>query len=136
MAEVKNSFLQSKMNKDLDDRLIPNSQYRDALNIEVGKSENDSIGTLQNVLGNSALNNLRFDEEGLTCIGMFMDNQNNRIYQFLTNYTDPIPSNITLCKDVTPPFEGWVMKITVYDYNVVPPYKTIVSGTLDRKSVV
>jgi hypothetical protein len=132
MAEIKNSFLSSKMNKDLDDRLIPNSQYRDALNISVGKSEQDQIGTVQNSLGNAPLNNFNQTPEDSTliCIGVFMDDQHNRIYQFLTNYEDPAPSKITLCQDVFPvPDEGWIMKITVYDYNATPSYKTIVSGT-------
>ena len=40
------------MNKDLDDRLIPNGEYRDAQNISVGKSEADDIGALETVLGN------------------------------------------------------------------------------------
>ena len=53
MAEIKNSFLKSKMNKDLDDRLVPNGEYRDAQNISVGKSEADDIGALENVLGNT-----------------------------------------------------------------------------------
>lgn len=131
MAEVKNSFLQSKMNKDLDDRLIPNGQYRDALNISVGKSENDSIGALQNILGNASItNDLPAEDEGLICIGIFMDNQNNRIYQFLTNYTDPVPSGITPCIEMPSyPEHGWQMKITVYDYNTNPSYTTLVSGT-------
>ena len=33
MPEIKNNFIQGKMNKDLDDRLLPNGQYRDAQNI-------------------------------------------------------------------------------------------------------
>ena len=41
------------MNKDLDDRLIPNGEYRDAQNISVGKSEADDIGSLETVLGNA-----------------------------------------------------------------------------------
>ena len=81
MAEIKNSFLLSKMNKDLDDRLIPNGEYRDALNISVGKSESSDIGTAQNVQGNLSI--LEAEEVGLTCIGFHMDNQNNRIYRFL-----------------------------------------------------
>ena len=44
------------MNKDLDDRLIPNGEYRDAQNISVGKSEADDIGALETVLGNSLVN--------------------------------------------------------------------------------
>lgn len=125
MAEVKNSFLSSKMNKDLDDRLIPNSEYRDALNIEVGKSETNNIGVLQNVYGNAeVLNNLGLPYEAnpdIETIGIFMDNQNNRIYQFLTDYTDETPSQIIL------PTAGKEMKITVYDLNTAT-YSTLVEG--------
>jgi len=44
MAEVKNSFLASKMNKDLDDRLIPSNEYRNALNVAVSESEDSDVG--------------------------------------------------------------------------------------------
>jgi hypothetical protein len=122
MAEIKNTFLQSKMNKDLDDRLIPNGQYRDALNIEIGKSEQDDIGALQNSLGNYNLP-IPADDSTLTCIGFYMDNQNNRVYRFLTNYEDPNPTQITL-----PDFDSeYTMKITVYDLNA-QTYRTLVQG--------
>ena len=52
MPVIKNNFIQGKMNKDLDDRLLPNGQYRDAQNITVSKSEGSSVGAVQNVLGN------------------------------------------------------------------------------------
>ena len=127
MTEVKNSFLGSKMNKDLDDRLIPNNEYRDALNISIGKSEGDSIGVAQTSLGNLELVQLdgeKFETlKGLTCIGYFSDNKNNRIYQFLTNYTDQTPSLIM------PPSTTRTMKITVYDPAASPVYRTLVSGT-------
>jgi len=55
MAEVKNAFIKSKMNKDLDDRLIPNGEYRDALNVQVSKSEASDVGALENVIGNVQL---------------------------------------------------------------------------------
>ena len=29
MAEIRNNFVKSKMNKDLDDRLLSNGEYRD-----------------------------------------------------------------------------------------------------------
>jgi len=123
MGEVKNSFLKSRMNQDLDDRLIPNGEYRYANNISVGKSEADDIGALENILGNEllALTTPTLEEEGLECIGAFMDNQNNRIFQFLTNYTDPSPNNITL------PSEG-TMKITMYDFNSPENYVTLAEG--------
>ena len=134
MGEVKNSFLKSRMNQDLDDRLVPNGEYRSANNISVGKSEVDDIGTLENVLGNELLtltNNSEFIPgtttpnpnyiPGLECIGSFMDNQNNRIFQFLTDYTDPDPNNIIL------PTEG-NMKITMYSFDSPEDYTTLVSG--------
>jgi hypothetical protein len=120
MAEVKNSFISSKMNKDLDDRLIPNNQYRDALNIEIGKSETNNIGVLQNVYGNVKLP--AETNPDLECIGVFMDNQNNRIFQFLTDYVDQFPNNITY------PTSG-TMKIVMTDLNTNPAtYTVLVEG--------
>ena len=125
------------MNKDLDDRLIPSNEYRDALNISIGKSEGDSIGVAQTSLGNLELTQLggaQFETlPGLNCIGYFSDAKNNRIYQFLTNYTDDVPTEIILCDSIENtqpvPAGGWVMKITVYDPAVSPVYRTLVSGT-------
>ncbi len=90
MAEVKNAFIKSKMNKDLDDRLLPNGEYRDALNVQVSKSESSDVGALENVLGNS----VAFDfgaavsVPGIKCIGFFVDEFNNDIYSFFTDNTD------------------------------------------------
>ena len=35
MPEIKHNFTAGKMNKDLDERLIPNGQYFDEMNIQV-----------------------------------------------------------------------------------------------------
>ena len=94
MAEIKNSFLRSKMNKDLDDRLIPNGEYRDAQNISVGKSEDDDIGALETILGNTekiftitpAL------PSDIQVIGYLCDEYLNTIFVFATNYTDANPT--------------------------------------------
>ena len=81
------------MNKDLDDRLIPSGEYRDAENISVGRSEQSDVGALENVLGNtSQYYNIK---AGSTCIGQYYDNVNNRIFMFLTDYTDANPSQLT-----------------------------------------
>jgi len=97
MAKAQNTFLGSKMNKDIDARLLQNGDYRNALNVQVSRSAGDGVGSLENVLGNS----LAVDFEsltgvtGLTCIGYFSDDINNVIYLFFTDYTDPSPSNLT-----------------------------------------
>ena len=45
MAKALNTFLKSKMNKDLDARLIPSGEYRNAVNVQISKSEGDSVGS-------------------------------------------------------------------------------------------
>ena len=52
MPEIKHNFTGGKMNKDVDERLIPNGQYKDAMNIQVSTSEESDVGTVQNILGN------------------------------------------------------------------------------------
>ena len=54
MPELKHLFYQGKMNKDLDERLVPNGEYRDAMNIQVSTSDESDVGTIQNILGNNS----------------------------------------------------------------------------------
>ena len=73
------------MNKDLDDRLIPNGEYRDANNISVGKSEDDDIGALENILGNTLVQVSSTGNANAEIIGYFTDNNNSIVYTFLTD---------------------------------------------------
>ena len=88
MPESKNNFIKSKMNKDLDERLIPQGEYRDAQNVTISRSEGDDVGTFQNILGNSELSNFGLTDVGLEVIGHIADEVNKYIYVFLTNYND------------------------------------------------
>ena len=95
MAEIKNNFLGSKMNRDIDDRLMSNNEYRSAINLQINRSEGSDVGTLQNVLGNSLTVdfNAVSGETGLECIGLLTDDSNNNIYVFLTSYNGSAYSN-------------------------------------------
>ena len=44
MPEIKHTFQAGRMNKDLDERILPNGEYRDAMNIDLANSENGSVG--------------------------------------------------------------------------------------------
>jgi hypothetical protein len=88
MPEIKNTFVKSKMNKDLDSRLIPKGEYRDGINISVSTSEGDSVGSLENIRGNTFLSNLGLTDKNLEIIGHYEDEVNNRIFLFITNYND------------------------------------------------
>lgn len=90
MTEIKNNFLGAKMNKDIDDRLLPKNQYRHAENLEINRSDNSDAGTVQNILGNKLMKDFRQISptvriEGLDCIGVYADPGSDSLYIFLTN---------------------------------------------------
>ena len=107
MAEVKNAFIKSKMNKDLDSRLLPSGEYRDGQNIQVSKSEGEDVGALENALGNvpaittsgvNDVDNVDFSVLSglatgtLSSIGVYADTNSSNIFVFLTNFTEPTTS--------------------------------------------
>jgi hypothetical protein len=90
MAKAKNVFIKSKMNKDLDDRLVPPGEYRDGQNIQISRSEGADVGALENVLGNLLLTDFNIPVQccNVEVIGKYMDVTNDRIIVFLTNFID------------------------------------------------
>ena len=55
MPEIKHTFQGGKMNKDLDERLVRNGEYRHAMNIQVRTTDGDAVGTAQNIEGNNII---------------------------------------------------------------------------------
>ena len=83
MAQIKNTFLKGKMNQDLDSRIVPNGEYREAINLQISRSESDTVGEFENVLGNVEL----FDTGGSKkIIGYVTNESENIIYVFATDY--------------------------------------------------
>ena len=118
--QIKNTFLKSKMNKDLDDRILPNGEYRDARNISVGRSEDDDVGALENIIGNDLVTGTDVGA-GLTIIGIKNNNSTDQIFVFLTDYTDPDPSNPTDAPSTS--------KHYIYAYNnATGAYSLLVEG--------
>ena len=67
MPEIKNTFTSGKMNKDLDERLVPKNEYRNALNIDIANSEDSDVGSAQNSYGNLVKSNTTI--VGAKCVG-------------------------------------------------------------------
>ena len=101
MPEIKNNFIQGKMNKDLDERLLPNGQYRHALNVEISTSEDNSVGTLQNILGNKRLDD--FDLTGFKCVGTIADEKTNKLYWMLSSYAKDAIVEYDVEQDIVSP---------------------------------
>ena len=87
MAKSKNTFLKSKMNKDLDARIIGSNEYRNAVNVQVNKSEGEQVGSLENVLGNTNVGDVGVytGVSNLTCIGYVVDDSKAVAYLFFTD---------------------------------------------------
>ncbi len=100
MAETRNMFLQARMNKDVDERIIPNGEYRDAQNIAVNRSEGADVGALENIKGNELIQVISVKDTN--AIGLFMDEANNCMYIFTTNYSGstaaPVNANCAIYK--------------------------------------
>jgi hypothetical protein len=106
MPELKRFFTSGRMNKDLDERLLPNGEYRDALNIQIANSEGANIGAIENIPGNLGIYNNIYNEGTNTftewdlatsdlnkyglntntaqTIGVIRDTENKKIYWFVT----------------------------------------------------
>ena len=86
------------MNKDLDERLIPNGQYRDALNIQISSSEDNNTGSAQNLKGNELVGfvdhrnmlpgRVRNDRNNAFFVASFSDETNKRVYSFIHKASD------------------------------------------------
>ena len=96
MGELKHGFGAAKMNKDADERTVPNGEYRDALNIQIVTSDGSDVGTMQTLLGNTKINADLFTatlSSEAKCVGSVADEKNNKIYYFVkddSNHTDYI----------------------------------------------
>ena len=117
MPEIKNNFIQGKMNKDLDDRLLPNGQYRDGFNIRISKSENSDVGTVQNIKGNNYAsgsptlslprtyhpnNSTGGGDPLLDTIGYYADSLEGYIFWFVTSFAGSTSDDILNTTYATP----------------------------------
>jgi len=159
MPEIKHVFNQGKMNKDLDERLVPNGQYIDANNIQVTTSESSDAGTVQSLLGNSALVGATSSITNITtagvCVGSIADEKNNAAYWFIASspdYNTEVPTTVISYKsaiykteyndnnthDITPVFIDFYLEkqpdpfpVGAFDANAV----TLASGRAANLSV-
>ena len=82
------------MNKDLDERLIPKGEYREAQNIHISESDNSDVGAIENILSNKKLTSAfsglgtNVSGEGYEVIGYCKDLANKRVVYFISNFSN------------------------------------------------
>ena len=120
------------MNKDMDERLVPPTEYRDALNIEVNTSEGSNVGTVQTILGNTALTSIF--PAGSTCVGSIADTKTDKIYWFVAgpkngeSITHDDDFTLTVWKDYIIEYD---VQEEDYKYVLVDIYKVRAACTND-----
>ena len=98
MAKIQKNFIKGRMNKSVDERLVPQGEYIDALNIRLGSTEGSEVGAVENSKGNELLVQVKFMGQPLSinakCIGAYEDGANETIYWFINDPTNT-NSNLT-----------------------------------------
>jgi hypothetical protein len=119
MAKAKNTFIKSKMNKDLDARVLSTSEYRNAVNVQVSKSEGEQVGSLENVLGNTVVADIgvHTGAVGLECIGQVVDDSNSMAYLFYTNHSGNL-------KNYNPAAKNFIVSLNIKNNSL----NTLVEG--------
>lgn len=95
MANITRNFIAGKMNKTVDERLLPEGQYIDAMNVRMGSTEDSEMGVIENTKGNLPLTSLSYIDGTLLstearCIGSIEDSARETIYWFVHDPAFPI----------------------------------------------
>ena len=105
MAELKRNFAKGQMNKDLDERLVPDGQYTDALNVQVSTSDGANVGTMQTLLGNTKHDDIYVSSgyyginDSATVVGSIAADSKDCIYYFVSDATSNSSSALGISKD-------------------------------------
>lgn len=122
MPEIKNTFTQGKMNKDLDERLVPNGEYRDAMNIQLSTSDGSDVGAIENILGNYPLMSTSAIGQDSYCVGSIADEKNEALY-WLVAGPPFLALNDEVSRDMILQYKGGVVTPVVVDiYRVRTSY--------------
>lgn len=82
--KIERSFVRGRMNKSVDERLLPQGEYVDAMNIRLGSTEESEIGAIENARGNELIAEVQYLNQSLSaqavCLGSLEDSENETIY--------------------------------------------------------
>ena len=128
MPEIKHVFTSGRMNKDLDERAIPENEYRDALNVQVSTSDGSDVGALQNISGNQQISLIA--EPGAKAIGSVRDTENNKIYWFIASNAKSIIAEYDEATNLAYPVLVDVYNILKFSENYLITGVNVIDGLL------
>jgi len=95
MANFTRNFIAGRMNKVVDQRLLPEGEYVDAMNIRMGSTENSEMGVIENTKGNLPLTSLSYIDgtplsAAARCIGALQDSATETIFWLVHDPDFPV----------------------------------------------
>jgi len=120
------------MNKDLDERLVPKGEYREAQNILITQSEGSDVGAIENILGNALAKGLVPGiadplRVPLETIGYYVDVSNRRVFWFITNFTGSSGDDIRTMQRASSGHYCAILTVDL-DQNSTSPIQNILNG--------
>ena len=91
MAKLKKDFINNKINKDVDKRLIQKNEYVHAQNVSIPMGDDTGVGSMEIILGNeqnyptSVVSDLSLPSN-MEIVGYIVDEKKNRVYWFVTDF--------------------------------------------------
>ena len=118
MPQFTRNFIKGRMNKSVDERLVPQGEYIDALNCRLGSTENTEIGAVENSLGNTKLTTLTYEGLALSsqakCIGAYEDGGEETMYWFIND-----PANVNSNTGKVDMIVSYNTKLDLLFYHVI-----------------
>ena len=146
MAELTRVFTAARMNKDLDERLVPSGEYRDALNLQIATSTTSNVGTFQNIKGNLEKKIKSYNSstqvytywasgyidqlQNASCVGSIADNQSEYIYWFISSDTASVIASYNSISGVVAPLIVDTQNILKFSPNYLITGVNILEGML------
>ena len=133
MPKITNNFLKGKMNKDLDERIVPKGEYREAQNILITHSEGSDVGAVENILGNilakGTLPNMPINFRAeVETIGYYIDRLNSRVFWFVTSWSGMAGDDISTMFSSSMPSDNVVMRVLMAKLDDLSNIVTLVDG--------
>mgnify|MGYP003109933072 FL=1 len=142
MPEFKHGFNKARMNKDVDERLVPNGEYRDANNIQISTSEGSNVGVAQNLSGNIRHATIDHTSDAVynipttaTCVASIAAADKDKIYYFVcASDLNNAAGRPDICKDYILEYDTITEK-TKYVFVDIWRVRTLVNGTPSETQV-
>ena len=93
MPQFNKDFHLGKMNKDMDERVVPSGEYRDAMNLQVQTSDGSNMGAAQTLMGNTLISS-DLVPAGSTCVGSIASNKDDKVYYLVAGPTPEIRDGV------------------------------------------